>query len=105
MRNELIALDAERRQLQSKLNALVGRPTSEILAAPEQIRALPSPEQVSFAALEGRARMNNPLLRTEESQIRAAEKNRELTYKNRYPDFNVGISPIQYRGSIKKRGM
>jgi outer membrane protein TolC len=102
MRNELIALDAERRQLQSKLNALVGRPTSEILAAPEQIRALPSPEQVSFAALEGRARMNNPLLRTEESQIRAAEKNRELTYKNRYPDFNVGISPIQYRGSIKE---
>jgi outer membrane protein TolC len=102
MRNELIALDAERRQLQSKLNARVGRPTSEILAAPEQIRALPSPEQVSFAALEGRARMNNPLLRTEESQIRAAEKNRELTYKNRYPDFNVGISPIQYRGSIKE---
>ena len=39
MRNELIALDAERRQLQSKLNALVGRPTSEILAAPEIGRA------------------------------------------------------------------
>jgi outer membrane protein TolC len=102
MRNELIALDAERRQLQSRLNALVGRPTSETLAAPEQIRALPSPEQVNFGALESRARMNNPLLRTEESQIRAAEKNRELTYKNRYPDFNVGISPIQYRGSIKE---
>lgn len=102
MRNELIALDAERRQLQSRLNALVGRPTSESLAAPEQIRALPSLEQVSFAALEGRARLNNPLLRTEESQIRAAEKSRELTYKNRYPDFNVGISPIQYRGSIKE---
>ena len=102
MRNELIALDAERRQLQSRLNALVGRPSSEALAAPEQIRALPSLEQVSFATLEVRARMNNPLLRTEESQIRAAEKNRELTYKNRYPDFNVGISPIQYRGSIKE---
>jgi outer membrane protein TolC len=102
MRNELIALDAERRQLQARLNALVGRPTSEPLAAPEQIRALPSMEQVSFMALEARARMNNPLLRTEESQIRAAEKNRELTYKNRYPDFNVGISPIQYRGSVKE---
>ncbi|ACM33625.1 MULTISPECIES: TolC family protein [Diaphorobacter] len=102
MRNELIALDAERRQLQSRLNALVGRPTSEPLAAPGQIRALPSLEQVSFAALEGRARLNNPLLRTEESQIRAAEKSRELTYKNRYPDFNVGISPIQYRGSVKE---
>ena len=102
MRNELIALDAERRLLQARLNALVGRPSSDTLAAPDQIRALPSLEQVSFAALEVRARMNNPLLRTEESQIRAAEKNRELTYKNRYPDFNVGISPIQYRGSIKE---
>ncbi|HEY9208921.1 TolC family protein [Acidovorax sp.] len=102
MRNELIALDAERRQLQARLNALVGRPTSESLAAPEQIRPLPSLEQVSFAALEVRARMNNPLLRTEESQIRVAEKNRELTLKNRYPDFNVGISPIQYRGSLKE---
>ncbi|HNN15537.1 MAG TPA: TolC family protein [Accumulibacter sp.] len=102
MRNELIALDAERRQLQARLNALVGRPTAETLAAPEQIRALPSLEQVNFAALERRARLNNPLLRTEESQIRAAEKNRELTYKNRYPDFNVGISPIQYQGSIKE---
>ncbi len=102
MRNELIALDAERRQLQARLNALVGRPTAETLAAPEQIRALPSLEQVNFAALERRARLNNPLLRTEESQIRAAEKNRELTYKNRYPDFNVGISPIQYQGSVKE---
>ncbi|MCM2345804.1 MAG: TolC family protein [Acidovorax soli] len=102
MRNELIALDAERRQLQARLNALVGRPTSESLAAPEQIRPLPSLEQVSFAALEVRVRMNNPLLRTEESQIRVAEKNRELTLKNRYPDFNVGISPIQYRGSLKE---
>lgn len=102
MRNELIALDAERRQLQARLNALVGRPTAETLAAPEQIRALPSLEHVNFAALEERARLNNPLLRTEESQIRAAEKNRELTYKNRYPDFNVGISPIQYQGSVKE---
>lgn len=102
MRNELIALDAERRQLQYRLNALVGRPTSESLAAPVQIRALPSLEQVSFAALEERVRLNNPLLRTEESQIRAAEKNRDLTYKNRYPDFNVGISPIQYGGSVKE---
>ncbi|WP_026436591.1 TolC family protein [Acidovorax sp. JHL-9] len=102
MRNELIALEAERRQLQARLNALVGRASSEPLAAPGQIRALPALEQVSFMALEARARMNNPLLRTEESQIRAAEKSRELAYKNRYPDFNVGISPIQYRGSVKE---
>ncbi len=35
MRNELIALDAERSQLQARLKALVGRPASETLATPE----------------------------------------------------------------------
>ncbi len=102
MRNELIALEAERSQLQARLKALVGRHASEALATPERIRALPAPEIMQFDALEQRARASNPLLRTEESQIRAAEKNRELTYKNRYPDFAVGVSPIQYGKSIRE---
>ncbi len=55
-----------------------------------------------FDVLEQRARSSNPLLRTEESQIQAAEKNRELTYKNRYPDFAVGVSPIQYGKSVRE---
>ncbi len=102
MRNELIALEAERSQLQVKLKALVGRHASETLATPERIRALPAPESTRFDLLEQRARASNPLLRTEESQIRAAEKNRELTYKNRYPDFAVGVSPIQYGKSVRE---
>lgn len=102
MRNELIALEAERSQLQARLKALVGRPASERLATPERIRTLPASESMRFDVLEQRARVSNPLLRTEESQIRAAEKNRELTYKNRYPDFMVGLSPIQYGKSIRE---
>jgi outer membrane protein TolC len=102
MRNELIALEAERSQLQARLKALVGRPASETLATPERIRTLPASESMRFDVLEQRARASNPLLRTEESQILAAEKNRELTYKNRYPDFMVGLSPIQYGKSIRE---
>ena len=102
MRNELIALEAERSQLQARLKALVGRPASERLATPERIRTLPASESMRFDVLEQRARASNPLLRTEESQIRAAEKNRELTYKNRYPDFAVGVSPIQYGKSVRE---
>lgn len=102
MRNELIALEAERSQLQARLKALVGRPANEPLAAPERIRSLPASESMRFEVLEQRARASNPLLRTEESQIRAAEKNRELTYKNRYPNFAVGVSPIQYGKSIRE---
>ncbi|HNZ91752.1 MAG TPA: TolC family protein, partial [Acidovorax sp.] len=102
MRSELIGLEAERRQLQGKLNALVGMPSSEMLATPEHIRTIPAPERMRFDVLEQRARASNPLLRTEESQIRAAEKSRELAYKNRYPDFSVGVSPIQYGKSIRE---
>lgn len=102
MRNELITIETERRQLRARLNALVGRPSNEPLATPVQLRPLPTPESVSFAALEPRARSSSPLLKTEISQIRTAEKNRELTYKNRYPDFSVGVSPIQYGGAVRE---
>lgn len=101
MRNELIALDAERSQLQARMNALAGRPSGR-LAAPESMRPLPPPESLRFEVLEQRARASNPLLRTEESQILAAEKNRELAYKNRYPDFAVGVSPVQYGKSVRE---
>ena len=37
-----------------------------------------------------------------ESEIRAAEKGRELAYKGRYPDFTVGLSPIQYGSALRE---
>jgi len=40
-------------------------------------------------------RARNPQLFAESARVAAAEKNRELVNKNRYPDFNLGLSPIQ----------
>lgn len=102
MRSELIALDVERRQLQSKMNLLLGRLSAEPLATPAQIRALPQPERLQFAALESRVKNHNPLLLVSESEHRAAEKGLELVYKNRYPDFTVGLSPIQYGSAVRE---
>ena len=102
MRNELVALESEQRQVRARLNALLGRTASAPLAAPEKLRAIPAPAKLDFAALEDRVRARNPLLFAEESRLRAAEKNRELTHKNRYPDFTVGVSPIQYGSAIKE---
>lgn len=102
LKNELIALENERRQTQARLNALVARPANAPLAEPEFLRPLPAPARLDYAALEDRAREHSPLLVTEDTRIRAAEKTRELTYKNRYPDFSVGIAPVQYRSSIKE---
>lgn len=102
LRNELIALENEKRALHARMNALLSRPSHAALAEPEVLRALPAPARLDFAALEERVRGRNPQLFTEEARLKAAEKNRELTYKNRYPDFTFGVSPIQYQGAVKE---
>jgi outer membrane protein TolC len=102
LNNELIALENERRMNRSRLNMLLARPANAPLAAPQQLRPLPAPAGLDQAALEDRVRGRNPQLFTEDAKLRAAEKNRDLIYKNRYPDFAVGIAPIQTGGAIRE---
>ena len=102
MRSELIALENERRQLQARMNALLARPAGALLAEPAKLRPVPTPAQLDYAALEERVRARNPLLFTEGARIKSAEKNRELAYKNRYPDFTLGVSPIQYENAVQE---
>lgn len=102
LRNELITLENEKRATQAKLNMILSRPANAPLAAPERLRVLPQPVQLEYAALSDRVRARNPLLFAEDARIRAAEKSRDLTYKNRYPDFAVGIAPMQSGGSVKE---
>lgn len=102
LRNELIALENERRGLLARMNALLSRPATAALAESRVLRTMPAPVRLDFAALEGRVRARNPLLFTEESRIKAAEKSRELTYKNRYPDFTFGLVPNQFQNSVKQ---
>ncbi|NHC08294.1 TolC family protein [Azonexus fungiphilus] len=102
MRNELIALESEQQYLRARLNALLSRPTTAQLAEPSQLRKLPAPAMLDFVGLEERVRAKNPQLFADESKIKSAEKTRDLTYKNRYPDFTLGVSPIQYQSAIKE---
>jgi outer membrane protein TolC len=102
MNSELVALASEGRQVNARLNALLARPASAPLAEPQRLRALPDSALLDYAALEERARSRNPVLVAQESRIKAAEKSRDLTYKNRYPDFTVGVSPIQYQSAVKE---
>jgi outer membrane protein, heavy metal efflux system len=63
---------------------------------------LPPPVRLDYAALEDRVRGRNPQLFADDAKLRAAEKNRDLTYKNRYPDFTFGIAPVQYKSAVKE---
>lgn len=102
MRNELIQLETEHHHTLSRINALLARPAHAPLAEPRALRPLPAPAKLDYAALESRLRDKNPQLFTDDARIRAAEKNRELAYRNRYPDFTVGVSPIQTRNRVNE---
>jgi len=102
LRNELITLQAERRQQQARLNGLLARPSGAQLAEPQILRPLPAEEQLDVAAIENRALARNPQIANEESRVKAAQMSRDLVLKNRYPDVTLGVSPIQYQGTVKE---
>jgi len=100
MRGDLLMLESEREGLQAMLNGLLARKPLAPFAAPERLRRVPAPVKLEPDVLVDRLRGRNPQLFADEARIRAAEKNRELTYKNRYPDFAIGVSPIQMGSRI-----
>lgn len=102
LRGELIALKNEQHHLHRRLNAWLARPTQAALAEPEQLRPLPAPEKLEPMQLEALARQHNPLLASEHSRVQSAEKSRDLTYKNSYPDLTIGITPNQFQNAVKQ---
>ncbi len=102
MRNELIQMETEHHHARSRLNALLARPAQSPLAEPERLRLLPAVARLDYAALEERLRSKNPQLFSDEARIRSAEKSRDLTYRNRYPDFTVGVAPTQMGSRVNE---
>lgn len=102
VRNELVALEGEGRQMDARLNALMARPALAPLAAPRRLRPLPTPAQLDPAVLQERLRTGNPGLFADDSRIKAAEKSRDLVYKNRYPDFTFTVAPTQTQSTVKQ---
>lgn len=102
LRNDLIRIENEYRRVQARLNALLRRPPGAPFADPQRLRPVPPPAKLDFASLEERIKANNPQLFTLEAEIAAAEKTRELVYKNRYPDFTLGLASTQGGSQIKE---
>ena len=102
MKNELIMFENEARMLTARINTLLARPASAPLAMPEALKPIPAPAKLDFVALEERVRSRNPRLFADDAGIRSAEKKRDLAYKERYPDFMIGVSPVQFDSSVKE---
>lgn len=100
MQTELLAQAGESRQADARLNALLARPSTAALAPPERLRPVPTGAKLDADALMVRVRQSNPQLFTEESRIRSAELGRDLSLKNRYPDFTLSVTPTQVQSRI-----
>ena len=57
---------------------------------------------LDHADLSERLRARNPQLFAADAGIRAAERNRDAVYRNRYPDLALGVSPIQTRNRVSE---
>ena len=100
MRGDLIMLESEEQTTRAMLNSLLARPPGAPLATPERLRPVPRPAKLDSDSLVDRLRARNSELFTEEARVRSAEQSRDLTYRNRYPDFAFGVSPIQMGNKI-----
>jgi len=105
MQTELVALDGELRQADARLNALLARPPNAPLATPANLPVVPVATKLQADALMERVRQSNPQLFSEAARIKSAELGRELSLKNRYPDFTLSISPTQMQSRIAEWGL
>lgn len=103
MRGELIALTNEKRQLQARINALLGRAPGSALAEPAALP--PAPAAPPAPDLLARARAVNPNVKAEAAQLRSAQATRDLTFRNRYPDLTVGVTPTQMGSRVTSWGV
>ncbi len=100
---ELVGMESELRQLSSFINAMLARPADATLAPPQQLRPLPT--ELAMNRLSERLQAANPQLAIEAARIGGAEKNRDLAYRNRYPDVTLGVSPMQVRDRVDAWGL
>jgi outer membrane protein TolC len=103
LRSEVINLETEQQQAKARLNAMLGRTQDARLSATPELRRLSQEkrkEKLDSAVLQEKVALTNPLLATQSAQISAADANKRLVEKNRYPDITLGIAPTQMGSSI-----
>jgi outer membrane protein, heavy metal efflux system len=92
---DLVDSEQRRRSAAAKLNALLPRAADAPLAAPSRLPATPG--QLALASTFDKAKARSPELSRERLGVTAAEKSKELTRLNRYPDFTLALTNNQPR--------
>lgn len=99
---EIALLEAEQASLRVRINGLLARPLQAALAPPQGDAPPPVPARLDATALRERVLARNAQLAVEEARVRAAQKNKDVVWSNRYPTFTVGVAPVQTRKRISE---
>jgi outer membrane protein TolC len=102
MTTEIALLEAERLATRARINGLLVRPADAELVAPRSDAPLPPLAQLDAAALRERVLARNPQLAADDARVRAAEKNKDAVWSNRFPEFTFGVAPIQTGNRISE---
>ena len=102
LRSELLEFEKEQHHAQARLNALMSRPAMVALAKPVQLRPIPAATLTAYPLIEEKLRARNPQLMMADARRDEAEKNRDMIFKNRYPDITVGVAPTQTGSRISE---
>lgn len=102
MATEIAMLEAELGATRARLNGLVARPAEAPLDPPRADAALPTLARLDAGSLRERVLARNPQLAAEDARVRAAEKNKDAVWANRYPEFTIGVAPVQTRNRISE---
>lgn len=95
---DLLESERRRREAAAMLNTLLPRDADAPLAEPASLAPISRPP--SLAQLFARAQASSADLGRERLSVTAAEKSRELTYLNRYPDFTLALTNNRPRSTM-----
>ena len=96
LQNELISLEAEKDVVVARINSILNQDTAAPLGKPEDIKTYKA--GIKLDDLIKTAIEKAPALKAMEYDIQARDVDIELNKKNYYPDFMVGVAPIQRNG-------
>lgn len=94
--NEIITLEAEKDVAEARIKSILNRSQDAVLGSPARIKK--DRIKIDTTQLITMALQNNPAIKAMEYEIQANELNVGLAEKNYYPDFMLGVSPVQREG-------